>query len=949
MTWQQAEESCRQVGKDAHLVSIQTMEQISWLTEAIDREMQIKGKSLYTLFPKNSPWFDSGWWIGLGQLCPKSQSDQMPSFRWTDGKLFANDKLIIGDVKLTVPKSNKWDNHYCVFYDFQKSPTGLATHRTFNITTCSDRRRFICQMPAFSQDQLSSGGSAIVTEEEVEITESANSELTADFPCGVDPLFCPLKTSQGTVCYRLQTEPFYWEQAMKECDAKHQSDLTSIHSKEEANFIYEMVQLQPSISGETKYWIGLHRRNAQSQYEWSDGSSFDYLLERLRNDDPDEERGICVAIQFNVSTKLLQKQPLYNLFGVPIQVTKNTPAYFWTHQRCDNRHLAICRKPGFDYHSRFELSAKEERRLKKQSNWKCSNGYKLFRGMCYKLYGTNNNGVTFSEAIQRCKNEKANLVSLTDMYENGFVTSMLQNLNSNAWIGMDMTDGRVRWLDGEPLKLIRFGPDNRVIRIGGDRHIFQNVGEPGFSNEACVALDATNMVGYWNIIFNKTNYVFPSGSTKADNKSNQCDTMELPYICETYADESANVIQNKKTCNEIDDITYCFLLNDPNKHINGHFNFVDASEICATLPTKYTNYGRKYGQLAQADNIFEWLFLTAMALENDYDEFFMGIRFRKSVGFERTDNLRLRLAPWDIGEPNLKNGNCVVLKIGRNGPAWYIDDCMKRKPIVCRLTNEEPMSMVPQTVRCPDGKEDWILGETHCYHLVSNTSMFSSGFKADHDCFKYFNATLASFETQKDFELFKSHILHNELSVSNALIGLIRQQHGSYAWKDLSPVTFLNWAEDEPADTKGRIIQQCVKMQLNGNYTWHSLSCWQSTHFLCSTPVVNVNYNPSARENDKNEGFSSQQLSYDKERNSRKKLPNDYDSYSSKTDQSLLPVPSTQSISAISTFGEICLVLIVALSIVGGIQLWKRKRRLRLSSQRIVQFDQLQNEEENTM
>uniref|UniRef100_A0A0R3R779 LPXTG cell wall anchor domain-containing protein n=1 Tax=Brugia timori TaxID=42155 RepID=A0A0R3R779_9BILA len=63
----------------------------------------------------------------------------------------------------------------------------------------------------------------------------------------------------------------------------------------------------------------------------------------------------------------------------------------------------------------------------------------------------------------------------------------------------------------------------------------------------------------------------------------------------------------------------------------------------------------------------------------------------------------------------------------------------------------------------------------------------------------------------------------------------------------------------------------------------------------------------------------------------------------------VLPVPSTQSISAISTFGEICLVLIIALSIVGGIQLWKRKRRLRLSSQRIVQFDQLQNEEENTI
>lgn len=43
--------------------------------------MQMKGKSLYALFPKNSPWFDSGWWIGLGQLCPDNQNDHMPLLR----------------------------------------------------------------------------------------------------------------------------------------------------------------------------------------------------------------------------------------------------------------------------------------------------------------------------------------------------------------------------------------------------------------------------------------------------------------------------------------------------------------------------------------------------------------------------------------------------------------------------------------------------------------------------------------------------------------------------------------------------------------------------------------------------------------------------------------------------------------------------------------------------
>lgn len=50
---------------------------------------------------------------------------------------------------------------------------------------------------------------------------------------------------------------------------------------------------------------------------------------------------------------------------------------------------------------------------------KFNNFYSITGGMCYKLYGMENDSVTFSEAIQRCKNEKANLASLSDIYENG--------------------------------------------------------------------------------------------------------------------------------------------------------------------------------------------------------------------------------------------------------------------------------------------------------------------------------------------------------------------------------------------------------------------------------------------------------------------------------------------------------------------------------------------------
>ncbi|VDN34520.1 unnamed protein product [Gongylonema pulchrum] len=144
---------------------------------------------------------------------------------------------------------------------------------------------------------------------------------------------------------------------------------------------------------------------------------------------------------------------------------------------------------------------------------------------------------------------------------------------------------------------------------------------------------------------------------------------------------------------------------------------MEASEICATLPKldRYKHLYKNYGQLAQANDLFEWAFLTARALENKYEELFVGVRYRKNIGFERIDKLRVRLAPWGIDEPSLQNGDCVVLKIGKD---------------------EEPMTEIPHRVRCPEGKEDWILGKTHCYYLVSNVSMISSGYKADHDCFK---------------------------------------------------------------------------------------------------------------------------------------------------------------------------------------------------------------------
>ncbi|VDN05030.1 unnamed protein product [Thelazia callipaeda] len=174
----------------------------------------------------------------------------------------------------------------------------------------------------------------------------------------------------------------------------------------------------------------------------------------MQNGNAEDELGACVAINFNfrlflhfqMNLALLNSKNIV-LNAVCIKLKKNfimmvlpyhlgiviVAEYSWIHQRCNSQHLAICSKMGFDYRIEYKKSAKSERYLAKFGDWKCSNGYKLFR----------------------------------------FVLSMLQGLNSDAWIGMDLSNGHLRWLDDEPIKFTKFRSDRKIIPVANDHYILQ--------------------------------------------------------------------------------------------------------------------------------------------------------------------------------------------------------------------------------------------------------------------------------------------------------------------------------------------------------------------------------------------------------------------------------------------------------------------------------------------
>ena len=78
----------------------------------------------------------------------------------------------------------------------------------------------------------------------------------------------------GNSCYKfvvrsLQVRGLNWENARRVC-LNYGGDLVSVQNKSEMDFIYS----KSSKAWREHYWIGLNDRRNESQFVWSDGTSF---------------------------------------------------------------------------------------------------------------------------------------------------------------------------------------------------------------------------------------------------------------------------------------------------------------------------------------------------------------------------------------------------------------------------------------------------------------------------------------------------------------------------------------------------------------------------------------------------------------------------------------------------------------------------------------------------
>nr|XP_025041736.1 C-type mannose receptor 2 [Pelodiscus sinensis] len=263
-----------------------------------------------------------------------------------------------------------------------------------------------------------------------------------------EPSWQPFQSS----CYRLVGEKKSWQDAKKTC-LRGGGDLVSIHTLSELEFVTKHIKQDVE-----ELWIGLNDLKLQMNFEWSDGTPvrFTYWHPFEPNNFRDSMED-CVTI-----------------WG---------PEGRWNDSPCNQTLPSICKKPG-----------RVSQRGEEEDDHGCRKGWKWHSPSCYWL---GEDRVTYSDARKMCVDFGATLVTITNRFEQAYVSSLIYGWDSEYfWTALqDINEtGSFRWLSGDEVMYTHW-----------------NRNQPGYSRGGCVALATGSSMGLWDV--------------------KNCNTFKAKYIC----------------------------------------------------------------------------------------------------------------------------------------------------------------------------------------------------------------------------------------------------------------------------------------------------------------------------------------------------------------------------------------------------------------------------------
>ncbi|XP_056375179.1 macrophage mannose receptor 1-like isoform X2 [Hyla sarda] len=396
------------------------------------------------------------------------------------------------------------------------------------------------------------------------------------------------------------------------------------------------------------------------------------------------------------------------------------------------------------------------------------------------FYQTNSHSaLTWYQARISCQQQDAELLSITELHEQAYISGLLNGLTSALWIGLNSLDvnGGWRWDGGGPFRYLNWLPGNPSD-------------EPGAN---CVAVN-------------------PGKITKWESK--EC-KQKLGYICKKGNSKSSEVPSPGTS-----EPTFCPSSWTP---YNGYcYYLVHENKIWKDA---LSSCRKEESDLVSVHNIEEASAIASQFQFGDAEYVWLGLNDLKTqLLFEWSDGSPVTYTTWQRGEPshlNSRKEDCVALST-KDGQ-WADKICEKMFPYMCKRKSLQS-HQGPVIDDHPGCDEGWRRHGFYCYLIGESLSTFA---EANSTC-NHHGAFLMTIEDRF------------EQSYITSLIGLRPEKYfwtglsdtedkNTYKWANGQEVLYTHWNAHMPDRRQG-----CVAVR-TGNEAglWDVIICEEKTKYVC--------------------------------------------------------------------------------------------------------------------
>ncbi|XP_028605836.2 macrophage mannose receptor 1-like [Podarcis muralis] len=408
------------------------------------------------------------------------------------------------------------------------------------------------------------------------------------------------------------------------------------------------------------------------------------------------------------------------------------------------------------------------------------------------LYQINSqSALTWYQARKSCQQQNAELLSITNLHEQAYLTGLINGIPTYYWIGLNSLDldSGWQWIGNHPFRYLNWAP-----------------GSPSPETEKiCGSMQSKN--GKW-------------GNDKCQEK--------LAYIC-------------KKANSSLD---ASVIPSDGFKPIKCPDGWAAYAGHCYRLNRDLKTWKnalwscrKEGGDLISIHNIEEYSFVISQLGYKPTDLLWIGLNDQKiQMYYEWSDGSTVTFTKWQKGKPQQINdvqNECVIMS-GENG-YWADYFCEVELGYICK---RQPLASLPgePEVADPNCQKGWKRHGVYCY-LIGQTSVTFSEAKKFCETNK---GSLTSVENRYEQAYLTSLVgLRSEKYFWIGLSGV--QQPGTFNWTNGDGVLFTHWNSAMPGQHLG-----CVAMRTGtAAGLWDVVSCEEKAAFICKQWAEGVTTTPA--------------------------------------------------------------------------------------------------------